>query len=51
MFITKEGKYRRMDIIMPQYEELAYCLISWTGQPKHHLQQRDVGGLFACCQI
>lgn len=32
IFITKGGKYRRMDVIMPTYKELPYCLVSWTGK-------------------
>ena len=32
IFRTKAGNYRRMDIIMPVYEEMPFCLISWTGK-------------------
>ena len=31
-YITKKGKYRRMDVIMPTYDEMPFCLISWTGE-------------------
>ena len=31
-YITKKGKHRRMDVIMPIYDELPFCLISWTGE-------------------
>ena len=35
MFMTKNGKVRRMDLIITPLEEYPFCLLGWTGSKQY----------------
>lgn len=35
MFITQDGKIRRMDLIITPHEEYPFCLLGWTGSKQY----------------